>query len=38
MPSSVEMVDECPNFSLGIIEELEEYFRYDLDNEEENKF
>ena len=30
--------DEFPNFSEGTIQELEEYFLYDLDNEEENEF
>ena len=29
---------EFPKFSLGIIQELEEYFLCDLDNEEGNKF
>lgn len=28
---------EFPNFSWGIIQEFEEYFLYDLENEEENK-
>ena len=32
------MVDEFPNFSFGIIQELEKCFLYDLDDEEENKF
>ena len=31
------MADKFPNFSLGIIN-LEDYFFYDLDNEEENIF
>ena len=30
--------DEFPNFSLGIIPELEEYFLCDSDKEEENEF
>ena len=29
---------EFPNFSLRIIQELEEHFLYDLENEEENEF
>ena len=37
-PSSAEMVDEFPNFFLGINQEIEEYFLYDLDNEEEKQF
>ena len=32
------MADEFPYFSLGIIEELDEHFLYDLDNEDENEF
>ena len=36
--SSAEMTDGFPNFSLGIIEELDEHFLYDLDNEDENEF
>ena len=32
------MADEFPNFSLGIIEELDEHFFYDLGNEDENEF
>ena len=34
----MEMADEFPNFSLRIIEELDEHFLYDLDNEDENEF
>ena len=35
--SSAEMADEFPNFfGLGIIEELDQHFLYDLDNEDEN--
>lgn len=37
-PSSAELADEFPNFSLGIIQEIENYFFYDLDGEEENNF
>ena len=32
------MAYEFPNFSLRIIEELDEHFLYDLDNEDENEF
>ena len=32
------MVGEFPNFSLGITQEIEEYFLYDLDHEEEKQF
>ena len=32
------MADEFPNFSLGIIEKLDEHFLYDLGNEDENEF
>ena len=34
----MEMADEFPNFSLRIINELDEHFLYDLDNEDENEF
>ena len=36
-PSSAEMADKFPNFSLGIIQ-FRGLFFYDLDNEEENEF
>ena len=32
------MADEFPNFSVAFIQDLENYFLYDLNNEEENEF
>ena len=32
------MADEFPNFCVAFIQDLENYFLYDLNNEEENEF
>ena len=37
-PAIICRKSEFPNFSLEIIQELEAYFLYDVDNEEENEF